>query len=107
MRPNFNNKTVINDCLNVLKEYFEIDKWKINQPIIKSEIFTLLDRVKGVQTVKKVEIVNKSGVGDGYSKYGYDVKGATINDVIYPSLDPSVFELKYPNTDIQGRSVTF
>jgi len=107
LRPNFNNRTVINNCLTVLKDYFNVDKWRINQPIILSEIYTLLDRVEGVQTVKKIEIVNKSGVDNGYSKYGYDIKGATVNDVIYPSLDPSVFELKYPNTDIQGRSVTF
>jgi hypothetical protein len=38
--------------------------------------------------------------------YAYDIKGATINEVLYPSLDPSIFELKFPTTDIQGRIVT-
>ena len=107
LRPNYNNRTVINSCLTELKTFFEIDKWRINQPIILSELYTLLDSVDGVQTVKKITITNKSGVDDGYSKYGYDIKGATVNDIIYPSLDPSIFEIKYPDTDIQGRSVTF
>ena len=29
----------------------------------------------------------------------------TKNNIIYPSLDPSIFELKYPNQDIKGRIV--
>ena len=67
----------------------------------------MLDQIDGVQTVKTVEIVNKSGVNSGYSKYSYDILGATVNGTIYPSLDPSIFEVKYPNIDIQGRVVTF
>jgi hypothetical protein len=42
----------------------------------------------------------------GYSQYGYDIPGATRNRIIYPSQDPSIFEVKYPNTDIKGRVVT-
>ena len=42
-----------------------------------------------------------------YSQYAYDLQAATINDVIYPSLDPSIFELKYPSNDIRGRVVNF
>ena len=42
---------------------------------------------------------------DGYSGYVYDMKSVTQDGVIYPSLDPSIFEVKYPNTDIQGRVV--
>ena len=34
------------------------------------------------------------------------MEGATQNGTIFPSLDPSIFELKYPNTDIKGRVVT-
>jgi len=42
----------------------------------------------------------------GYSQYAYDVEGAKLNNTIYPSIDPMIFEVKYPNTDIQGRVVT-
>jgi hypothetical protein len=107
VRPNYNNKLVINNCLNVLQSYFDIDKWQINQPIIISDIYSNLDQVDGVQTVQKVEIVNKAGTNSGYSQYAYDIKGATINNILYPSLDPSIFEVKNLTTDIQGRVVTF
>jgi hypothetical protein len=41
----------------------------------------------------------------GYSGNVYDIKAATRNNIIYPSLDPSIFEVKYPDTDIKGRVV--
>ena len=70
-----------------------------------SKIYTLLEKVKGVQTVQNVEVLNKAG--GNYSEYGYDVKGATKNNILYPSYDPCIFEIKYPDTDIEGRIVTF
>ena len=107
VRPNYNGKLVINNCLNVLQSYFDIDKWQINQPILVADIYSTLDQVEGVQTVQKVDIINKSGTNSGYSQYSYDIKGATINNILYPSLDPSIFEIKNLTTDIQGRVVTF
>ena len=107
VRPNYNGKLVINNCLNVLQSYFNVDQWQINQPILIADIYSTLDQVEGVQTVQKVEIVNKAGTNSGYSQYAYDIKGATINNILYPSLDPSIFEVKNLTTDIQGRVVTF
>lgn len=106
VRPNFTSQDVIARCLIQLQQFFDVDNWQINEPIILSDIYTLLDQVQGVQTVKNVEIINKVGNSFGYSDYSYDIKAATLNGVIYPSLDPAIFELKYPNTDIQGRVVT-
>lgn len=107
LRPSYAGREVLAECITQLKNYFNIDNWQINQPIILAELYTLLDRVQGIQTVKKIEIVNKSGEDSGYSKYSYDISAATVNNVIYPSLDPSIFEIKYPNVDIRGRVVTF
>jgi hypothetical protein len=104
--PDYNNNDVLSNCILSLKEYFNIDKWQINQPILLKDIYILLDRVEGVQTVKSVDIINKYGNNLGYSQYGYDIKGATYNNVIYPSLDPSIFEVRFPDTDIQGRVVS-
>ena len=104
---NYNNEEVIIQCISELKSYFNIDKWQINQPIIISEISNLLAGVIGVQTVEKVELENKNGSSLGYSQYKYDFTGATRKGVIYPSMDPSIFELKYPNTDIKGRVTTY
>ncbi len=103
--PDFNNNDVINNCIVALQDYFNIDKWSINQPVLLKELYILLDKIEGVQTVKNVEIVNKVGTANGYSQFGYDVKGATFNNVLYPSLDPSIFEVRYLNQDINGRVV--
>lgn len=102
VKPNFNSQQVILSCIEALQDHFGINKWSINQPIILSEIYILLDKITGVQTVKNIEIINKSGETSGYSKWAYDVKGATRDRVVYPSLDPSIFEVKYLQ-DIQGR----
>ena len=107
IRPDYSGQDVIARCLIQLKDFFDIKNWQINEPIVLSNIYTVLDQVDGVQTVKRVQIVNKSGESNGYSKYSYDIPGATLNDIVYPSLDPSIFEVKYPDSDIQGRVVTF
>jgi hypothetical protein len=104
--PEFNSNQVLFDCIAALKDYFNIDKWQINQPIILKNIYILLDKIKGVQTVKDITITNLSGINLGYSPYSYDIEAATNSNVIYPSLDPSIFEVKYPNQDIQGRVVS-
>ena len=100
----YSNKEILTNCVTVLQNHFNIDNWQINQPIILSDITSKLLQVKGVQSVVKLEIVNKQG--GNYSPYGYDIAGATKNGNVYPSLDPAVFELRFPNTDIQGRVVT-
>jgi len=107
VRPNYNNRAVLNSCLVELNRYFDINNWQINQPIILANVYTLLDTIEGVQTVQKVDFYNLVGESTGYSKYAYDMKAATINGIIYPSLDPSIFEVKYPGTDIAGRVVNF
>ena len=102
--PNFVSRDVLLACSNALIDYFNISKWSINQPINISSIYTLLDRVKGVQSVEKIYFENK--VGGNYSEYAYDIKGATRGNIVYPSYDPCIFEIKYPEIDIQGRVTT-
>ena len=99
----YSNKDVLTSCISTLKDHFNIDNWQINQPITLSDIQNKLLQIKGVQSIVKLEITNKQG--GIYSQYGYDIAGATRNGNIYPSLDPAVFEVRFPNTDIQGRVV--
>jgi len=103
--PEYNNNEVILACITALQDYFSLNNWQINQPIFLRDLYILLDRIKGVQTVKNISISNKAGTTSGYSQYAYDIAGATQNQVIYPSLDPSIFEVKYPNIDIKGKVV--
>jgi hypothetical protein len=103
--PEFNNNEVLLACISSLQEYFNINNWQINQPIFLRDLYIRLDKIKGVQTVKNISITNKAGTTSGYSAYAYDIEGATQNQVIYPSLDPSIFEIRYPNLDIKGKVV--
>lgn len=105
--PNFNSNEVLRKCILALQQYFNILNWQINEPIIMRDLNVLLDRVEGVQTVKTLIISNKNinNSGASYSQYAYDTQGATLNGVLYPSIDPMIFEVKYPNSDITGRIV--
>jgi len=103
--PAYNSQDVLTKCIDGLKDYFNISKWQINQPIIYSDIYNLIGSIKGVQSVIKVNIKNLTG--GNYSPYSYDISAATKQGVVYPSLDPMIFEVRYPNTDIYGRIVTY
>jgi len=106
--PNYVGRDVLLNCTNTLIDYFNISNWSINQPINFSPIYTLLDKIKGVQSVQTIRVKNKVGTVNGreYSQYAYDVEGATRGNVVYPSLDPCIFEVKFPAVDIQGRITT-
>ena len=104
--PNYNNSLVLNNIITELISFFDTDKRQINEPIIINNVRNVIDNVDGVQTVKKLNIINKVGESSGYSKFAYDIKGATIDEIVYPCLDPSIFEVKFPLIDIQGKVVT-
>ena len=104
---NFNNQDVIRDCIDAVKNHFSIDRWQINQPVIISEIYNIIGGVQGVQSVPNVVIDNKTGYEKGYSQFKYDLDNATLKGIIYPSLDPSIFEIRYPNRDIKGRVIQY
>jgi hypothetical protein len=103
--PGFISRDVLLRCTQTLQEYFDITKWNINQPINLSNLYVLLDKIKGVQTVQNITIKNK--VGGNYSQYAYDIQGATRDNIVYPSYDPCIFEVKFPETDIRGKVTTF
>jgi hypothetical protein len=105
--PNYNSNEILLKCVDAVRSYFDITKWQINQPIIKSDITTTLANIKGVQSVVGVKFLNLYDTDFGYSGNTYDLQTATRNGVIYPSLDPSIFELKFPNQDIRGRVVSY
>ena len=100
--PNYNKSEVVVECVEELKEYFNIDNWTFNQTINISELELLLANVEGVQSVAKLDFVNK--YGGNYAPNRYDIKAATKDKIIYPSLDPSIFEIKFPDKDINGRA---
>lgn len=101
----YNKSEVLSQCLLQLREYFDIDNWTFNKPINISDIELLLANVEGVMSVPKVEIVNLCSGEGNYSSNTYDISTATMDKIVYPSLDPCVFEVKYPNKDIKGKVI--
>jgi hypothetical protein len=104
---NYNSNEVLLKCISALRDYFDVDRWQINQPIVKSDITNLIANVKGVQSVIGVKFSNLYETNSNYSGNVYDLQTATKNGIIYPSLDPSIFEVKFPNQDIKGRVVNY
>jgi len=104
---NTNSEAVLLKCVQALKTKFEIDKLSFSSPIIIKDVYLEIANVEGVQSVVDVKIINYYDTGNGYSGNRYSFESATHKGVIYPSLDPSVFEIKYPDSDIRGRVVTY
>jgi hypothetical protein len=105
--PDQNGNQVILRCIDKLKNYFDVRKWQINQPIIISNVYTELDKVEGVQTVVNVKFKNLYDQTLGYSPHAYNIDQSIKDGILFPSLDPSIFEIKFPNNDIIGRVRAF
>ena len=91
-------------------------RWQIGQPIIIADIVYELSLVDGVSSVinplvngqrsaEQIVITNKFKPSEGYSGNAFDIPSATINGVIYTALDPSIFQVRFPDTDIKGTVV--
>ena len=99
---NFNRKEVLDQCLQKAKDFFNVDKWYFNQPININQLELELAKVEGVQSISEVVFKNLNQNDGNYSPHEYNLSEATHNKIIYPSLDPSVFEVKFPDNDIRG-----
>lgn len=104
---NVNSEAVLLKCVQALKERYEIDKVSFSTPIIIKDVYIEIANIDGVQSVVDVKLINYYNSDSGYSGNRYSFESATHKGVIYPSLDPSVFEIKYPDSDIRGRVVTY
>jgi hypothetical protein len=110
--PNYNSNEVLLKCIDALKTMFNNSQMQINNPIVLTDIYVLLDRIDGVQSVVRpdrdgnggLQIINK--FGGNYSSNKYGIQNATRNGIVYPPKDPSIFEVKYPDTDIRGKVVS-
>jgi hypothetical protein len=103
--PNSNSQEVLLRCINRLRVLFNVERMQINGPINIPNVMSELDKVQGVQTVARFEIINLYDKTVGYSGNLYDITGATKNGIIYPSLDPCIFEVRFPDKDVKGRTL--
>ena len=114
-RVGYNKQEVLLRCINAVKQFFAPDKWQINQPIITQDLIQDIALVDGVASVvpplednpekSQILIFNRYEKGSGYSGNIFDLDSATKDGVIYTSLDPSIFELKFPAQDIEANCI--
>ena len=100
---NYNKREVLANCLTLVQQYFDINNIKFCQPINLSRLELEIAKVDGVQSVTQLRVKNLTLKDGDYSQYEYDIEKATIDKVIYPSIDPSIFEVRFPTKDIVGR----
>ncbi len=98
----YNKKEVLMNCINSVKDFFNIDNWSFSQIININQLQLEIAKVDGVQSIVNLEIINKTAVDGNYSPVEYDIAAATKNGMIYPSVDPSMWEIKYPDGDIKA-----
>ena len=115
-KTGFNKNDVLLRCVSAVQDFFDIDRLQIGQPIILSDIAYEISLVDGVASIvppvennttppQTIVIENKYKLEEGYSGNFYDISSGLIDGVLYPALDPSIFEIKYPNSDIKGKVV--
>jgi len=97
----YNKKEVLTECIDSIKNFFNSESWQFSQPINIGQLELEIAKIEGVQSVAHLEIENLAG--DNYSIYEYDLPSATKNKIIYPPIDPTIFEVKYPDVDIRGK----
>lgn len=105
VRPDENSNEVILRTVSRLIEIMDNDKRQINEPLIISNITSQLDLIPGIQSISKIELVNLIDQNSGYSGNVYDIKTATRGGVVYPPMDPSIWEVKFPKVDLRVRAV--
>ena len=115
-KTGFSKNEVLLRCVSAVQDFFDIDRFQIGQPIVMSDIAYQISLVDGVASIvppvennttppQTIVIENKYKLEEGYSGNFYDINSGLIDGVLYPALDPSIFEIKYPNSDIKGKVV--
>lgn len=116
----FNSNEVKVSSLEQMKDYFNIDKWDMGQPVYISQLIDILREVPGVINVSDVRVYNMDG-GNYSSTLISQANGPTlqlassvanaarktlinlIDNTVY-STPLSMFEVKYPDSDIKVRT---
>ena len=104
VRPNIgaDKFTLVDSCINKLRDKYTTEKLFIGEYINVAEIYTTLSEVQGVQSVSSVKINNKNG--SNYSSTQLDINENTSQDgasIIIPKN--AIAELKFPTVDIVGK----
>ena len=106
----FNQGEIINNTINVVKNYFDINKWQMGQNIFMAQLIEAINNVTGVLNVVDIKIYNKVG-----GTYSLNTTSQSYIDQVTTQIDltddftlfadyDSMFEIKFPNNDINVRT---
>ena len=95
-----NKFDVLSDAVTLLSDYYN-KKFEIGQPFYVSDIYSQLNKMRGIIDVTRVKIVQKTGAN--YSSEAIDIADLYSSDGSYIAAPKNViFEIKYPDADIKG-----
>jgi phage-related baseplate assembly protein len=95
-----NKFDVLNDAILKLSEYYN-RKFEIGQPFYVSDIYSQLNKMKGIIDVTRVNIVQKTGTN--YSSVPVNINMLYSADGSYIDCPQNaIFEIKYLSTDVKG-----
>jgi hypothetical protein len=105
--PALNKSTLLQSIISDLQSYFNIKNFNINQPIVVSDIISIIFSKPGVIAVDKIQFNNMYGTikNKQYSSIAFDVQLNTRNQILYPPTG-AIFEVKYPDINITGKAVS-
>jgi hypothetical protein len=105
----FNQAEIVNNVINTITSYFDVNKWQMGQNIYISQLIEQINNVAGVLNITDIKAYNK--VGGNYSLnftrqiYANETTkqiDLTLDYVLFGEYD-TMFEIKYPQTDIRIR----
>lgn len=102
----FNPSIVTQSVNGELKEYFDIRNFQFDQPVRLSEIQNIILNTAGVASLLALDLVSREGTieGNNYSQESFEPLRYIDRGIIYPPRG-GIFEVKFPNDDIEGRIV--
>lgn len=105
----FNQGEIVNNVINVIKEYFDVNKWQMGQNIYLTQLVEAINNVGGVLNITDIKVYNK--VGGNYSNNTTNQSyldnstkqiNLTTDYALFSEYD-TMFEIKFPETDIKIR----
>jgi len=103
---NIADNTIANSIITLVKDYFDIDNYEMNQDVFLGRLQRQILEANGVVNVISIKVYNR--VGGQYSNNVISQAFANtntgeiqiINNTIHSTMD-SMFEIKYPEKDIR------
>jgi hypothetical protein len=104
--PTYNRQLVLQNVQSKLIQYFNIGNFQMDQPLIIDDLRNIIYNNVGVLAVRGITATNQTGTisGRNYSTVRYDVNTNLINNSILIPPPGGMFEVKYKNFDLIGRS---